>query len=60
MGATMGTAPLKDDYQQLEQQVAAKMVARAPRPPRPPKNIGGMPRVKRVARQVRTQMKGTM
>ena len=59
MGATMGNAPLRDDYTRLEQQVAAK-VARAPRPPRPPKNIGGMPRVKRVARQVRTQMKGTM
>ena len=60
MGATMGTAPLKDDYQQLEAQVAAKMVARAPRPPRPPKKMTGMPHVKRVAQRVRTQMKGAM
>lgn len=36
MGATRQTAPLRDDYQMLEQKLARKMVG-APKPPRPPR-----------------------
>ena len=48
-GASMGTAPLKDDYQALERRLVAKM-APAPRRFGAPRRLGASKRVSGFAR----------